>query len=186
LSSLLQALQNRNRELQVNTRRARSVPLLVKLSPDLTPAELEQIVEVLQRLQIDGIIATNTTVTRDNLRTDRSRVTAFGDGGLSGAPLRSKSTQMIADLYRLTAGRIPLIGVGGIFTAENAWEKIAAGASLVQLYTGFIYQGPGIAHEINRGLEQILKREGFHRLEEAIGCHAKERSKVIGQTDRSA
>jgi dihydroorotate dehydrogenase len=186
LSSLLQALQNRNRELQVKTRRARPVPLLVKLSPDLTPAELEQIVEVLQRLQIDGIIATNTTVTRDNLRTEHSRVTAFGDGGLSGAPLRSKSTQMIADLYRLTAGRIPLIGVGGIFTAENAWEKIAAGASLVQLYTGFIYQGPGIAHEINRGLEQILKREGFHRLEEAIGCHAKERSKVIGQTDRSA
>jgi len=186
LSSLLQALQARNRELQVKTQRARPVPLLVKLSPDLTRDELEQIVEVLKSLQIDGIIATNTTVTRDNLRTEHSRVAAFGEGGLSGAPLRSRSTQMIADLYRLTNGRIPLVGVGGIFTAENAWEKIAAGASLVQLYTGFIYQGPGIAHEINRGLEQILKREGFNRLEEAIGCHAKERSKVIGQTDRSA
>jgi dihydroorotate dehydrogenase len=186
LSSLLQALQNRNRELQQKTQRARPVPLLVKLSPDLTTNELEQIVDVLTRLQIDGIIATNTTVTRDNLRTERSRVAACGEGGLSGAPLRSRSTQMIANLYRLTAGRIPLIGVGGIFTAENAWEKIAAGASLVQLYTGFIYQGPGIAHEINRGLEQILKREGFNRLDEAIGCHTQERSKIIGQTDRSA
>jgi dihydroorotate dehydrogenase len=186
LSSLLQALQNRNRELQQKTQRARPVPLLVKLSPDLITNELEQIVDVLTRLQIDGIIATNTTVTRDNLRTERSRVAACGEGGLSGAPLRSRSTQMIANLYRLTAGRIPLIGVGGIFTAENAWEKIAAGASLVQLYTGFIYQGPGIAHEINRGLEQILKREGFNRLDEAIGCHTQERSKIIGQTDRSA
>jgi dihydroorotate dehydrogenase len=186
LSSLLQALQARNRELQAKTQRARQVPLLVKLSPDLTPEQLEQIVDVLTRLQIDGIIATNTTITRDNLRTDRSRVAACGEGGLSGAPLRSRSTQMIADLYRLTSGRIPLIGVGGIFTAENAWEKIAAGASLVQLYTGFIYQGPGIAREINRGLEEILKREGFNNLDEAVGCHTKERRKSIGQTDRSA
>jgi dihydroorotate dehydrogenase len=84
---------------------------------------------------------------------------------------------MIADLYKLTRGRLPIIGVGGIFTAEDAWEKIAAGASLVQLYTGFIYRGPGIAREINEGLERILTREGFSNLDAAVGCRAEERSK---------
>jgi dihydroorotate dehydrogenase len=143
--------------------------LLVKLSPDLERSELETIVEVVERLGIDGIIATNTTVSRDHLRTDARRVAACGEGGLSGKPLRSKSTQMIADLYELTGGRIPLIGVGGIFTAEDAWEKITAGASLVQLYTGFIYQGPNIAREINEGLALILAREGFNNLSEAVG-----------------
>jgi dihydroorotate dehydrogenase len=172
LSSLLAALQTRNRELQQLHRRERPMPLLVKLSPDLTRDQLEQIVDVLTRLQIDGIIATNTTITRDDLRTEQKQVAAYGEGGLSGAPLREKSTQMIADLYRLTKGSISLIGVGGIFTAEDAWEKIAAGASLVQLYTGFIYRGPNIAREINEGLEQIVKREGFAKLEEAIGCRA--------------
>ena len=80
---------------------------------------------------------------------------------------------MIAQLYKLTGGRIPLIGVGGIFTAEDAWEKITAGASLVQLYTGFIYQGPNIAREINQGLATILAREGFKNIDEAVGCHVK-------------
>jgi dihydroorotate dehydrogenase len=163
LASLLSALQSRNKDPKK--------PILVKLSPDLSRAEIESIVEVIDRLDIDGIIATNTTVTRDNLRTDPKRVEACGEGGLSGKPLSHRSTQMIADLYRLTGGRIPLIGVGGIFTAEDAWEKIAAGASLVQLYTGFIYQGPSIAREINEGLSRILEREGFANLDEAVGCH---------------
>lgn len=166
LASLLSALQSRNTDLKDQKK-----PILVKLSPDLTMREMESIVEVVDRLKIDGIIATNTTVSRDNLRTDPARVAAFGEGGLSGKPLRHRSTQMIADLYRLTGGRIPLIGVGGIFTAEDAWEKIAAGASLVQLYTGLIYQGPGIAREINEGLSRILAREGFANLDEAVGCH---------------
>ena len=98
------------------------------------------------------------------------RVAACGEGGLSGRPLKDTSTRMIATLYELTGGRIPLIGVGGIFTAEDAWEKIAAGASLVQLYTGFIYQGPRIVQQINEGLARILEREGFANLEEAVGC----------------
>ena len=147
------------------------------LSPDLDRRELEAIVEVIERLNIDGIIATNTTVSRDNLRTDAKRVAAFGEGGLSGKPLKDASTRMIATLYELTDGRIPLIGVGGIFNAEDAWEKIAAGASLVQLYTGFIYQGPRIAQQINKDLAKILEREGFANLEEAVGCHAKELGK---------
>jgi dihydroorotate dehydrogenase len=167
LTALLSALQQRNRELQ------QPLPLLVKLSPDLERSELETIVEVVERLGIDGIIATNTTISRDNLRTDARRVAACGEGGLSGKPIKTRSTKMIADLYELTGGRIPLIGVGGIFTAEDAWEKITAGASLVQLYTGFIYQGPNIAREINEGLATILAREGFANINEAVGCQAK-------------
>ena len=166
LTSLLSALQTRNRELQ------KPLPLLVKLSPDLERGELETIVEVVERLGIDGIIATNTTISRDNLRTEPGRVAACGEGGLSGKPIKARSTKMIADLYQLTSGRIPLIGVGGIFTAEDAWEKITAGASLVQLYTGFIYQGPNIAREINEGLARILAREGFKNLSEAVGIRA--------------
>ena len=167
LTSLLSALQTRNRELQ------KSLPLLVKLSPDLERADLETIVEVVESLQIDGIIATNTTTSHDNLRTDARRVAACGEGGLSGKPIKARSTKMIADLYELTGGRIPLIGVGGIFTAADAWEKITAGASLVQLYTGFIYQGPNIAREINEGLAAILAREGFANINEAVGCRVK-------------
>jgi dihydroorotate dehydrogenase len=167
LEKLLSALQARRSELQ------KHVPLLVKLSPDLERRDLEMIVEVVERLKIDGIIATNTTVNRENLRTDAARVAACGEGGLSGKPIKDKSTQMIAELYELTGGRIPLIGVGGIFTAEDAWEKISAGASLVQLYTGFIYQGPNIAQKINEGLAKILAREGFSNLDAAVGSKAK-------------
>lgn len=170
LSALLVALQTRNRELQESHQRRAPVPLLVKISPDLERSDLEMIVDVIERLKIDGIIATNTTVSRDNLRTDRRRVETCGAGGLSGKPLTNRATQMIAELYELTRGRIPLIGVGGIFTAEDAWEKICAGASLVQLYTGFIYQGPSIVRMINEGLAQILQREGFANIEEAVGC----------------
>src|ERR1051326_7669671 len=177
LSTLVSALQSRSRELQQLHQRPRPMPLLVKLSPDLSREQLELIVDVLLRLRIDGIIATNTTISRDDLTTDRVRVAALGEGGLSGAPLRAKSTEIIRELYKLTKGQTPIIGVGGIFTAEDAWEKIAAGASLVQLYTGFIYRGPRIAREINEGLERILKREGITNLAAAVGCGATERSK---------
>ena len=177
LTSLLSALQSRGRELHQQYQKR--VPLLVKLSPDLERRDLEMIVDVIDRLQIDGIIATNTTVSRDNLRTGAQRVASMGEGGLSGFPLKKVSTKMIAQLYELTGGRIPLIGVGGIFTAEDAFEKISAGASLVQLYTGFIYRGPGIAQEINEGLYRILARAGFANLEAAIGHRARELSEDV-------
>jgi dihydroorotate dehydrogenase len=172
LASLLSALQTRRLALQQS--HGKQVPLLVKLSPDLARPDLENIVEVIERLGIDGIIATNTTISRDNLRTDATRVAACGEGGLSGRPLRNRATKMIAELYEITGGRIPLIGVGGIFTADDAWEKISAGASLIQLYTGFIYQGPGVAQQINEGLATILTREGFATLDAAVGCRATE------------
>ena len=176
LASLLTALQERSRELQQLHQRERPMPLFVKLSPDLTREQLEAIVDVIIRLRIDGIIATNTTIAREPLTTDRDQVAALGEGGLSGGPLRGRSTQIVAQLYRLTGGKIPIVGVGGIFSAEDAWEKICAGASLIQLYTGFIYRGPGIAREINQGLETILKREGFANLDAAVGCRAHEAS----------
>ena len=173
LSSLLTALQEFNGALQQVHERSRPMPLLVKLSPDLTREQLETVVDVLVRLRVDGIIATNTTISRDDLRTEQRRVAACGEGGLSGGPLQERSTRMVADLFRLTKGKIPIVGVGGIFTAQDAWEKIAAGASLVQLYTGFIYRGPGIVREINEGLEKILRREGFANLDDAVGCRVK-------------
>jgi dihydroorotate dehydrogenase len=172
LTGLLSALQARGRELE--QQHQKRVPLLVKLSPDLERKDLEMIVATLEDLRIDGIIATNTTISRENLSSDAKLVTAAGEGGLSGKPLKTRSTQMIAQLYELTGGRIPLIGVGGIFTARDAWQKICAGASLVQLYTGFIYQGPNVANEINEGLAKILVREKFANLEAAIGSRAKE------------
>ncbi|PWT93569.1 MAG: dihydroorotate dehydrogenase (quinone) [Blastocatellia bacterium] len=168
LESLLSALKTRNRELESNRR----VPLLVKLSPDLTDEQLTTIADVITRLGIDGIIATNTTTSRSNLQTANKDVLAFGEGGLSGQPLKKASTRMIAKLYKLTRGKVPLIGVGGIFTAADAWEKITAGASLIQVYTGMIYQGPSIARDLNEGLATILEREGIKYFDDAVGIRA--------------
>lgn len=174
LEALLQALQRRNRELSGQSSRSRLTPLLVKLAPDLGPEDLKPIVDVIKRTGVAGLIATNTTTRREGLRTAREKIAACGEGGLSGMPLRERSTSMIATLYNLTAGMLPIIGVGGIFTAKDAWEKICAGASLIQLYTGFIYEGPRIAQRINDGLHQILSRSGFETLDEAVGSRAEE------------
>jgi dihydroorotate dehydrogenase len=174
LRALLSALQKRNQELAQEGTRRKSVPLLVKIAPDVTDRDLETIVEVASGAGLAGIIATNTTTSRAGLRTSPERVAACGEGGLSGAPLRSRSTEVIAALYRLTRGRMTIIGVGGVFTAEDAWEKITAGASLLQLYTGFIYRGVGVARDINEGLAEILSKRGFRTLDEAVGSRAEE------------
>ncbi len=177
LKELLTALQQRNRELSAAAAKpgAHPVPLLVKIAPDLGAQDLEEIVEVALDAGLSGIIATNTTTGRALLRrTPAGVVEACGEGGLSGAPLRAPSTEIIARLYHLARGRLSIIGVGGIFNAEDAWEKICAGACLVQLYTGFIYEGPRIASRINDGLAEILRREGFHSLDDAVGCRAAE------------
>lgn len=174
LMALLSALQERNLELAATHPRRQPVPLLVKIAPDLNERDLESIVETAVRTRLAGIIATNTTTSRDGLLTSQQKIAACGEGGLSGAPLAARSTEIIATLYRLTRGELAIIGVGGVFTAEDAWEKISAGASLVQLYTGFIYQGAGIARDINEGLAEILSRHGISTLDEAVGCRAKE------------
>lgn len=173
LYALLQALQGRNRELASKRADHKPLPLLVKIAPDLHEQDLEAIVDVAERAGLDGIIATNTTTSRARLKTDASIVKGYGEGGLSGAPLRTQSTLIISQLYRLTRGRMPIIGVGGIFSAADAWEKICAGASLVQIYTGFIYEGPGIVREINEGLHERLIKHGFGKLDEAVGSGSK-------------
>jgi dihydroorotate dehydrogenase len=173
LYTLLQALQARNLELSKTRAGTEPLPLLVKIAPDLQEHELEAIVDVALGAGLSGIIATNTTVSRAPLKTAASVVEAYGGGGLSGAPLRARSTEVIAALYKLTRGRLPIIGVGGIFNAEDAWEKICAGASLIQIYTGFIYEGPGIVPDINEGLHERLIKQGYRTLDEAVGCRVK-------------
>jgi len=173
LRNLLESLQQRNAELARQCALSQPKPLLLKIAPDLTEAEIESIVEVAMGAGISGIIATNTTIRRDDLLTSNEYLEACGEGGLSGAPLRQRSNQVVALIYRLTRGALPIIGVGGVFTAEDAWEKICAGAALTQLYTGFIYEGPNVARRINQGLAEILKREGFHSLDHAVGCKVK-------------
>jgi dihydroorotate dehydrogenase len=173
LYALLQALQARNRELATRRADHKPSPLLVKIAPDLQEHDLEAIVDVAERAGLSGIIATNTTTSRAHLKTTASVVKAYGEGGLSGAPLRAQSTEIIAALYRLTRGRMPIIGVGGIFSAADAWEKICAGASLIQTYTGFIYEGPGIVQDINEGLHERLIKHGFGGLDEAVGSGTK-------------
>ena len=173
LKELLIALQRSNAELAARTSRERK-PLLLKIAPDLSESEIEEIVAVAIEADIAGIIATNTTVRRDGLRTPAAEVQQLGEGGLSGAPLQSRSNEVISLIYKLTRGRLPIIGAGGVFTAEDAWEKIRAGASLIQLYTGFIYEGPGIVHRINQGLAAIMKREGFAAIDEVVGLSARD------------
>jgi dihydroorotate dehydrogenase len=176
LYALLKALQQRNEELSRGPIRREAVPLLVKIAPDLDTSDLEAIVEVALNAGLKGIIATNTTTSRAGLKTPQSEIEACEQGGLSGAPLRARSTEIIARLYHLTRGNLSIIGVGGIFSAADAWEKICAGASLVQIYTGFIYEGIGVVRRINDELAEIALREGLKSLDEAVGSRAAELS----------
>ncbi|WP_444455698.1 quinone-dependent dihydroorotate dehydrogenase [Rhodobacter capsulatus] len=144
---------------------ARPIPIFLKIAPDLSPAELEDVAEVARAVSIDGIVATNTTLSREGLKSASSGQA----GGLSGAPLFEKSTRVLAQLSRLTDGKLPLIGVGGISSAEEAYEKIRAGASAVQLYSAMVYKGIGLAAEVARGLDALLARDGFASVAEAVG-----------------
>jgi dihydroorotate dehydrogenase len=177
LAALLSALQQCNRELAAQNAR-RPLPLLVKVAPDLETNDLELIVDVARRTELAGIIATNTTTSRAGLRTPAREVQACGEGGLSGTPLRARANEVIATLYRLAHGSLTIVGVGGIFNAADAWAKICAGASLLQLYTGFVYEGVTVARDINEGLARLVHRDGFRTLDEAVGCRAEERLAV--------
>ena len=127
-------------------------PILLKISPDLTRTQLDDAIEIYHQTEIDGIIATNTTITRNNLTTSDQKVDSIGNGGLSGKPLTKISTEHIRYISDKSNHGIPIIGVGGIMTAEDALEKLKAGASLVQVYTGFIYNGPGFVKQINKAI----------------------------------
>jgi dihydroorotate dehydrogenase len=168
LRDLLRALRLRAVEL-ASARGDATRPILLKIAPDLTDPQVEEAVGIAREEGIAGIVATNTTIARDGLRTPRERLEALGAGGISGAPVRARAREVVSLTWKTTGGTMPIVGVGGIFDADDAWEMIRAGASLVQLYTGFIYRGPRVAREICLGLRNRLRREGMRSLDEAVG-----------------
>ena len=160
LAALLQRLMRARQEA------GRRVPLLVKIAPDLTLEERRDIAQVALDTGIEGLIVSNTTVERPADLVSRH---AHEAGGLSGRPLFGPSTALLADMYRLTQGRLPLIGVGGIASAADAYAKIRAGASLVQLYTALVFAGPDLVSQIKSGLADLLRRDGFGSIADAVG-----------------
>lgn len=140
-------------------------PLILKIAPDLGQGECEDIAEIILKHQMDGLIVSNTTLKRDGLISSQQNET----GGLSGKPLFELSTRILSELYKLTDGKIPLIGAGGVSSGFEAYAKIRAGASLVQLYSALVYHGPGLVRQINTELEELLKKDGFSNITEAIG-----------------
>jgi len=162
LSRLLQRLSALNREPRL--------PLFLKIAPDLSPDELADIVSVVVANGIDGVVATNTTIARTNLKTDADQIRRIGDGGLSGLPLRERSTQIIRALRRALPARVRIIGVGGIFDGRDAYEKIRNGADCVQIYSGLVYRGPGAVFRIAAELAALLKKDGFTQVAQAVGA----------------
>ncbi|NEW08704.1 quinone-dependent dihydroorotate dehydrogenase [Paenibacillus sp. SYP-B3998] len=156
-------------QIQQEKHRHSGKPVLVKIAPDLTDEELELTVGTIKDSGVSGIIATNTTLSREGLQhPNKSQA-----GGLSGKPLTQRTTEVISRVYQLTEGKLPIIGSGGIFTAEDAYDKIRAGASLIEVYTALIYEGPGLLSRLNEGLQALLKRDGFTHISQAIGTAQK-------------
>lgn len=149
LEAILNAVMEKNRA------KPKLKPILLKVSPDLNDGQLDEVIAVIEKTKIHGVIAANTSVSREGLKTDQEKVKAIANGGLSGKPLNKRSTEVIKFLHEKSKGAFPIVAVGGIFTAEDAIEKLNAGASLIQVYTGFIYEGPWLAKRINK---EILSR----------------------------
>jgi dihydroorotate dehydrogenase len=165
LHHLLQAVQEEMSHQQHIHKQAMK-PILVKISPDLEEDQLASTIKIIQHSGVAGIIATNTTLKRDRLQhTNRVQ-----QGGLSGKPLTERSTQIVKRIYQLTEGKLPIIGCGGITTAQDVYDKIRAGASLVEIYTALIYEGPELLRHLYHGLEILLNRDGFHHISQAIGA----------------
>ena len=164
LRSLLDSVCARRDELDRN--HSRNTPLLVKLAPDLDEDALKNSVRVMQEFSIQGVIATNTTVARPVLKSKYRTET----GGLSGKPLQKRSTEMIRTLFAELGTDIPIIGVGGIFNGADAYEKIKAGAAAVQIYTALIYEGPGLVRKVKAELADLLERDGYKSVSEAVGA----------------
>ena len=164
LQGLLQAIQERNRDLAVRAG-VKPKPILVKIAPDMEFSQADDILEVALAEKISGLIATNATAFLRETLTSGSKE----PGGLSGKPLKSLATSFVRHLYRAVGGKLPIIGVGGIFTADDAYEKIKAGATAVQIYTGFVYEGPAAVKRINQGLIRLMERDGYRSIAEAVG-----------------
>lgn len=166
LRELIRAVVHR---VLANAAGRRPCPVLVKLAPDLSDPQVDQAVEIALEEGAAGIVAVNTTVSREGLRTPAETVDRYGQGGISGAPVRSRAQTVVGRIYAQTRGAVPIIGVGGIFSAEDAWQRVCAGASLIQLYTGFVYEGPAVVRRINLGLLERLQREGARSISDVVG-----------------
>ncbi len=168
LGSILDALDEEN-----NLQETIQKPIFVKIAPDLEWEAITEIVSLAQSYKLAGIIATNTTIKREGLNTkiltQTGKSLSEEAGGISGKPVRERSTEVIKYIWQQSQGQIPIIGVGGIFTAEDAWDKITAGACLVQIYTGWVYQGPGMIRRILQGLLLKLQQNGLNSISEAVG-----------------
>jgi dihydroorotate dehydrogenase len=149
LTEILNQLQN------INNIKVKRKPILLKLSPDLNNTQLDEVIEIVKDTGIDGVVAVNTTITRENLKTNKEKLKKIGRGGLSGKPIKDRSTEIIKYLATKSGKSFPIIGVGGIFTPEDAIEKLQAGADLIQIFTGFIYEGAFIARKINKKLLEL-------------------------------
>jgi len=159
------------RQVQSNRPRGHTPkPILVKVAPDLSFEALDEILQLVGPGNIAGIVATNTTISRPETSDSAAQKIYAETGGLSGRPLRERSTAVIRHLYQQSHGKLPIIGVGGIFNADDAWEKITAGASLLQIYTGLVYQGPTLVKDIVSGLRTHLSQSGLTSLHQAVGC----------------
>ena len=160
---------------KLQTANTQQKPLLIKIAPDLAWEDIDDILELAQQYKLAGIIATNTTIAKEQLITKRIEATGKlvteEAGGISGAPVRQRSTEVIRYIYQKTNGQLPIIGVGGIFTADDAWEKITAGASLLQVYTGWVYEGPWMVKNVMRGLLKKLDEHELENIQEAIGLN---------------
>ncbi len=148
LRKILGQLKMKNEELKITR------PILLKIAPDLTNEQLDDVIDLAIEIKLDGLVATNTTISRDKLQTSNLKLETIGAGGLSGLPVKERSTEIVKYIHQKTNGQIPVIASGGIFTGEDAKEKINAGASLVQVWTGFIYEGPGIVKRICKTLNE--------------------------------
>lgn len=137
---------------KLNNQQTKQKPILLKIAPDLNNAQLDEVIELIVETKIDGVIASNTSTTRDNLKASKKRLQEIGNGGVSGQPIKNQSTKVIQYLADNSNKSFPIIGVGGIHSAEDALEKIKAGADLVQIYTGFIYEGPSLIRKINKAI----------------------------------
>ncbi|WP_139492745.1 quinone-dependent dihydroorotate dehydrogenase [Brevibacillus dissolubilis] len=165
LRQLLRAIRAKADALEKNGAKAK--PILLKVAPDMADEHMRDVVQVAVAEGMSGIIATNTTLSREGLS---NRTFAEQTGGLSGRQLTARSTAWVREIYQEVGRQVPIIGVGGIFNGDDAYEKIRAGASLIQVYTGMIYEGPGVVQAINRRLLERLKQDGFTTIQEAIGA----------------
>lgn len=154
LNKILSHLQTINRQQEAPK------PLLLKIAPDLSPDQINDVLDLAMEIKLDGLVVANTTISREGLhKLSPEKIKGIGPGGLSGRPLKERSTEMVRYIHEKTKGGIPIIASGGIFTADDAIEKLEAGAALIQVWTGFIYQGPGIVKDICKGLTKNIKKQ---------------------------